>query len=485
MAGGVFVPTKKEGETAAEYDNYASPKPGMELLNDGESKPLRGASLPMLFLLSSPRMPIQMAWAAQWAALGPFLGTLLPPAAVQLTQVVGPVTGVLVAPTIGVLSDRSTAKWGRRRPYLFYAAVASGVCWTLMGFTKEFGTAMGDGGDDHTWTAVFCIVFYVWMDTTVNIVQTPAFLIIADFAGDRQTTGQAIGQGWSVIGALMVSLYIWAFGNAYESLHEFLGMLAVVMVVDVTIVCLVCKETPLDPAEKDTSSTCSQVGQAFGSIYQGLATLPPQLVVYCVMMFCVLYGWTAYSGNKGQFFGLVVYDGNATDAGTCGDKPEGCSEAQKAYNKGSALAGGVTDTIFNIVSYVYLMILPFLVKTFGGKNVLTVAMIPQAALMFMAFCKDPTIDVIIVVAVSVTGATIFALLVPVIINVMGEDADIGMYVGAINSANCFGQLLNFIIGAGIVNTSLGYKLPVFVGGAVSFVAIIASAFFLKIKLYSL
>jgi len=470
------------------YDNFASPKPGVELMNDGEHKPVRGASFAMLFLISSPRMPIQMAWAAQWAALGPFLGTLLPPFAVQLTQLVGPLTGILVAPVVGVLSDRSTNSWGRRRPLLMYGAITSAVCWILMGFTKEMGEALGDYGDgttaeeSHTYTAIFVIIFYTWMDSTVNVVQTPCFLMIADFAGDRQTTGSSLGQGWSTVGAVIIAAYISWFGAPHLTLKSFLTMLAVVMVVNVFLVCAIAKETPLDKSQASTDSTCSQIGAAFGAIYQGLVTLPGQLLVYAVLMFLSLYGWTAYSGNKGQFFGLEVYDGEATGAGDCGDK---CTEAQDNYNKGVKLAGGTTDLIFNIVSYIYLLVLPFLVKHFGVKIVLTLAMIPQSLLMIMAFTMNATIDVIIVVLVSFTGATIFALMVPFIIAVMGEDADIGMYVGAINSANCFGQLLNFIVGSAIINTSLGYKLPVFIGGVFSFMAVIVSAIFIKVKLYAL
>lgn len=51
------------------------------------------------------------------------------------------------------------------------------------------------------------------MDITVNVVQTPLNLLISDFAGDRQTLGAALGQGWSALGAVMVSSYIYAFGR--------------------------------------------------------------------------------------------------------------------------------------------------------------------------------------------------------------------------------------------------------------------------------
>uniref|UniRef100_K3XCV3 Major facilitator superfamily (MFS) profile domain-containing protein n=1 Tax=Globisporangium ultimum (strain ATCC 200006 / CBS 805.95 / DAOM BR144) TaxID=431595 RepID=K3XCV3_GLOUD len=114
----------KDIEAAATpgYDAYASPKVVDGEIQDGERQPKQGASIIQLLLIAMPRMAIQMTWSAQWAALGPYLGTMLPKYAVQLTQVIGPATGIIAGPAIGVYSDRSTNPWGRRRPFLFIAS---------------------------------------------------------------------------------------------------------------------------------------------------------------------------------------------------------------------------------------------------------------------------------------------------------------------------------------------------------------------------
>ncbi|KAF1318590.1 Sucrose transport protein sut1, partial [Globisporangium splendens] len=468
---------------------YTTPKLDESLLLGGEDKPTRGASILTLLLISMPRMAIQMTWSAQWAALGPYLGTMLPKYAVQLTQVIGPTTGILVAPTVGVFSDRSTNPWGRRRPFIFIASITSVICWILMGFTRELGEALGDygsgkeGEETHRpWTAFFTVFFYTWMDITVNAVQTPMFLMIADFAGERQTTGAAIGQGWSTIGSILVAGYIYIFGAAHKTLKSFLGLLSVIMVVTVIIACIAGKETPLKKDENNSSSSWDQIKSAFGSIIQGIKTLPSPLIAYCIIFFCVQYGFTAYSGNKGQFFGFEVYNGEATGADACGDD---CTKAQDDYNHGVSVAGGSTDLIFNIVGYLFSWAIPFLVMRFGAKWVLVVGLIPQSLLMVMAFTKVVAIDVLIVVSITFSQTIVFALLVPIIVHVFGTDADIGMYVGALNSAQCFGQLLNFIIGAALVETSMGYKLPVFIGGVMSFIGVIIGIFFLKIKMHML
>lgn len=469
------------------YEAYASPK--LDGLQDGEPRAAQGASVVKLMLIAMPRLAIAMTWAAQWAALGPYLGTMLPNFAVQLTQFIGPITGIVVGPVVGVFSDRSTSKWGRRRPILVVAALASVVCWMLMGYTRQIGEALGDYGTgqpgeatSRPWTTFFTIVFYAWMDITVNIVQTPAYLFIADFAGDRQTLGSAIGQGWSLIGALLVAAYISIFGPAHKSLRWFLGMLSVIMLVTVAIACIAGKETPMEKDANDKSSTWTQVKSVFGNIIHAVKTLPSTLIVFSMIFFCIAYGYTAYNGNKGQFFGLVVYDGEATGADSCGST---CTEAQNDYNDGVSLAGGTTDMMYNIVGYLYTWTLPFLVSKFGAKWVIAISVIPQCLLLVMAFTKVVAIDVFIVVITSISQSVMFALLVPIIMHVMGTEIEIGVYVGALNSAQCFGQLLNFAIGSALVETSLGYKLPVFIGGIFSVLAVLITIPFFKIKMYAM
>ncbi|EEY58262.1 Glycoside-Pentoside-Hexuronide (GPH):Cation Symporter Family [Phytophthora infestans T30-4] len=436
-----------------------------------------------------PRMAIRMAWAAQWAALGPYLQTMLPRYAVQLTQLSGPLSGVVMAPIVGVYSDQSTSRYGRRRPYLVVSAVGSIICWVLMGYTRELGDALGDVGSgkpgevtDRKWTALLTVVFYLGMEIAIHISLIPALLLISDFAGRRQTLGSAMGHGWSTLGAIVVAAYTEFFGAAYNSMHWFLGMLSVFMAVCVGASCYVAKETPLDKQTMDKRSCCKNVTFAFGSIYGAVKTLPGVLAVYCTVIFLNQYAFAAYNGNKGMLFGLEVFNGDATNSATCGDE---CSEEQRDYNRGVRLAGGLADMLFCIVGYLYSWVLPPLVRRFGAKKIATLATIPQVLLMFMAFCDVVALDVIIVALTSITISTFFALIVPIIVHIFGHTADIGVYVGVVGSAISSGQLLNFIVGSVLVETSMGYRLPIFVGGAVSLLAFLVCVIFFRIKMFSL
>jgi solute carrier family 45 protein 1/2/4 len=126
-----------------------------------------------------------MAWSTQWAVLGPLLEILVSSSGVQLVQLVGPTCGLLVVPAIGVLSDNCASRYGRRRPFMFWGAIASSLSWVLLMFANDLGRAFGDTFEDRTWTAGITIFCYIWMDITLNIAMVPAGLIMADFAGKR------------------------------------------------------------------------------------------------------------------------------------------------------------------------------------------------------------------------------------------------------------------------------------------------------------
>ncbi|OQR80619.1 Glycoside-Pentoside-Hexuronide (GPH):Cation Symporter Family [Achlya hypogyna] len=459
-------------------------------------KPKESCSIAFLFLLCCPKMALNVAWAAQWAAIGPLLQILISASWVQIVQLVGPVSGLLIAPSIGVLSDNCSSKYGRRAPFLFWGALMSCLCWVVMMFCTDIGEALGDTPahllstlpeDQVTrkWTTVFVILTYIWMDITLNLTQTPLNLLIADFAGERQVTASSLGNAYSIAGSFLVSGYIMAFGPAHESVKPFMGMLIFVMVVTAAAVLIFVKEKVFVPLKEVSKS--QEIKEAFVSVWTGIRLLPKTLAVYCVIIVLVQYGYTAYNGAKGQFFGLVVKGGSAAGADKCGhDGYPACSEAQQNYNDGVRLAGGSTDTIYNCVSLVFLAVLPYLVRTFGVKKAITACIIPQIFLILMAYCKNVAVDMIIVIACAFTQNTLQSLFMATIIHVIGseDNSGLGLFAGALNSAYCCGQFLNFIFSSVLVTSSMGNALPVLVGGILSALGFLVSLFFFKIELYT-
>ncbi|OQS04331.1 Glycoside-Pentoside-Hexuronide (GPH):Cation Symporter Family [Thraustotheca clavata] len=440
----------------------------------------RGCSIPFMFLVCAPIMATKMAWAAQWAGIGPLLESLLESWQVQLIQLIGPITGILVAPAVGVHSERSTSRFGQRRPYMFFGALATIVCWLIMPMIPTLvSSAHHPTQHEQTLVTAATIACYLWMDITVNMVQMAAYLLIADVAGDRQVVASSIATMYAMVGQLCVSVFIWSQGPAQGYLKWFFTMLVVVMLCTVLPVCRFVNEKPWKPTV-DSYSPVPPKANVLTSVYYGVKSLPRQLGIFFLAFILTEYGFISYTGVKGQFFGIQVYGGSKEGADTCGSN---CTQAQQSYNNGVTLAGGLTDNLHNIVGLFYLVVLPYLIKRFGARNVLMASMIPQLCFIVLALSNIAWLDVLIVVLTTITQQTIYSLQIPLILAEIGfgEEKLLGLYFGAMNTANCLGQLLNFAVTALVLRGGgLDFNIAILIGGGATFLALLASAFIREI-----
>ena len=72
---------------------------------------------------------LQFSFGLQQANMSPiysFLGA--DEASMPLLWLAGPVTGLLVQPLVGVLSDRTHSRLGRRTPYFLIGAALCSIC---------------------------------------------------------------------------------------------------------------------------------------------------------------------------------------------------------------------------------------------------------------------------------------------------------------------------------------------------------------------
>ncbi len=68
----------------------------------------------------------------------PYLLSLgLPKSKLSFVWIAGPLSGLIMQPIIGTLSDKSTSKYGRRRPYMIGGSAAVVVCYLILGWSQE------------------------------------------------------------------------------------------------------------------------------------------------------------------------------------------------------------------------------------------------------------------------------------------------------------------------------------------------------------
>ncbi|CAI8593932.1 unnamed protein product [Vicia faba] len=139
---------------------------------------------------------VQFGWALQLSLLTPYSQTLgVPHAWSSFIWLCGPISGLLVQPIVGYYSDRSTSRFGRRRPFILSGALAVAVSVFLIGYAADLGHSMGDDLSKVTRpraVTIFVIGFWI-LDVANNMLQGPCRAFLADLAaGDEKKTRTAM-----------------------------------------------------------------------------------------------------------------------------------------------------------------------------------------------------------------------------------------------------------------------------------------------------
>src|SRR5262245_51029465 len=116
---------------------------------------------------------IQFGWDLQRANMGRIYENLgAHPDQVPLLFLAAPLTGLLVQPVIGYLSDRTWhPRWGRRRPYFLIGAIISSIALVIMPHSSSLFMAAG--------------LLYV-MDVFGNVTMEPFRAFVTDKLPDSQ-----------------------------------------------------------------------------------------------------------------------------------------------------------------------------------------------------------------------------------------------------------------------------------------------------------
>jgi maltose/moltooligosaccharide transporter len=113
--------------------------------------------------------------------------------------IAAPVTGLLVQPVIGYLSDRTWGRLGRRRPYFLVGAVLASLSLLLM----------------PTSHALWAAAALLWiLDASINVTMEPFRAFVGDLLPDEQRTqGFAMQSFFIGAGAVLASILPWLLTN--------------------------------------------------------------------------------------------------------------------------------------------------------------------------------------------------------------------------------------------------------------------------------
>ncbi|MGH7663794.1 MAG: MFS transporter [Gemmatimonadaceae bacterium] len=156
-----------------------------------------------MFNMSFGFLGIQFGWGLQLANMSAVYERLgARPDEVPLLWLAAPVTGLLVQPIVGALSDRTWGRLGRRRPYFLVGAILSSVALFFMPTSSALWMAAG----------------LLWMlDASINVSMEPFRAFVADKLNANQRTAGFVMQSFFIgVGA--------SLANALPFLFSWMGV---------------------------------------------------------------------------------------------------------------------------------------------------------------------------------------------------------------------------------------------------------------------
>ncbi|KAH9566818.1 hypothetical protein CY35_04G149100 [Sphagnum magellanicum] len=172
-----------------------------------------------LVRVASIAVGVQFGWALQLSLLIPYVQELgISHAWASLISVCGPVTGMLVQPTIGHYSDGCTSKYGRRRPFVVVAAISVVVGVLTISFSADLGFLLGDSLIARPRAIVVFVLGFWILDLANNALQSPCRALLADFTGKDQRRTQKANAFYSLFMALgnILGFSTGAFGGWWK-----------------------------------------------------------------------------------------------------------------------------------------------------------------------------------------------------------------------------------------------------------------------------
>ncbi len=311
-------------------------------------------SLVQIINMSVGFFGIQFGWDLQRANMGAIYENLgANPDEVPLLFLAAPLTGLIVQPIIGYLSDRTWhPRWGRRRPYFMIGAILSSIALVFMPHSSVLWMAAG----------------LLWvLDTFGNVAMEPFRAFVTDKLPDSQVNRGFIMQSLMIgLGGSIASSLPWLMKNVFNLANTadvgtisdnvrwsfYIGAFFFLSAVMYTV--FTTKEYP--PADVGYKEKVKESNKGFGSgareIWHALTHMPDQMKRIAVVQF---FTW------PGLFLMWFFYS-TAVAVNIFG----GADNNDPVYAEGRDFAG-LTLAFYNVVTFVFAFALPAVADRLGRK----------------------------------------------------------------------------------------------------------------------
>ena len=412
---------------------------------------------------------IQFGWSLQMgnmSAIYEYLGAT--PEQIPGLWLAAPMTGLIVQPIIGYMSDRTWhPKLGRRRPFFLIGAILSSLALFIMPNASVIWMAAGT----------------LWiLDSCINISMEPFRAFVADNLDEKQRPfgfamqSMFIGLASFIAGYLPQKLVEW-FGVSRDKsggaipqnimLSFYIG--GAVFLISVLYTVFKSKEYP--PADPDWKVKLDQSNKGIlggiKEIVTSIKEMPDQMKRLALVNFLTWPG----------LFLMWFYYSTGVAADIFGGDPKNTSDV---YTKGLEYAN-TTSAILNLVTFAFSFTLPFWVSKLGKKYTHTVCLlVGGAGLIMVNHIHEASLLYVAMGMVGIAWASILSMPYSMLAGCL-PDGKIGIYMGIFNFFIVLPEIIASLFFGKIMENVLHNDrlLAVQIGGCLLCLAAIACAVIVK------
>jgi len=382
---------------------------------------------------------IQFGWGLQLANMSPIYKYLhAEESTLPYLWLAGPITGLLIQPIIGSMSDRTWNRLGRRRPYFLVGAILASVALFFMPDSSALWMAAG---------------LLRILDASINITMEPFRAFVADKLPEEQRTlgfvmqswfigiGQTLANGLPYLFSVLGVVGVMASGIPLSVEYSFkIG--AIVFLAAVLWTVLTTKEYPPDDMEAFERMRREKKGitRGFGEIFSSLAEMPATMKQLAVVQF---FTWFALP-CMWQFFGVAI-----------AHHVFGAANEKSPSFAAGAEWGGLCFAAYNVVCFAVAFLLPGLAKATSRKTVHLIALVCGGlGLISVLFVTNKYLLFASMAGVGIAWASILSMPY-VMLSTAVPPARMGVYMGVFNLFIVIPQIVESLVIPNIFNRVLG------------------------------
>ncbi|MCZ8282521.1 MAG: MFS transporter [Aquidulcibacter sp.] len=336
---------------------------------------------------------LQFSFGLQQGNMGPIYSYLgADEASLPLLQLAGPLTGLLVQPIIGAMSDRTASKWGRRTPYFIVGAIMCSLGLFFMPLSSS----------------ILMAVSLLWiLDAGNNITMEPYRAYVSDrlnpdqrqfgFLSQSAFTGLA-----QMLAFLSPSIMINLLGfdvnavdahNIPETTKVAFTIGAVLSISTILWSVFRVRELPLTESELAyIKSKPLTVSGTLLEIWDAIVTMPKVMRKLALMSLFQWYGMAAY-------WGYIIY--------SIGRSVYGTSEAVSEGFRMAVVTNGEIGGFYNGIAFIAAFAMVPFTKRFGPEIMHAFCLtLGGIGMLFMPHISDKALLFIPAIGVGLAWASI-------------------------------------------------------------------------------